>query len=336
MTAGDRPDFSAETVAAARAFSYQEDHGAARNPDHLAHEFLGPAYRLAYLVRPLGRLAYRAWQRRIPGIAAYLNARTHHIDRVLRDEVAAGVRQVVILGAGYDTRAWRLRDALAGAVVFEVDRSATQRRKEALAVRRLGGVPPGLHFVEVDFSRSRSLFPALAGAGYNAGQPAVFVWEGVSYYLTPADVDALLAQVATHAASYSSLVFDYLYASVLTGSSPRYGADAARRFLQRRGQPYRSGVPDGETKAFLADRGYDLVHDFDRADMWREYLGPAAAAPAAQVFDGYGMALARLSDVRGPGNRDDPGQPPTVTPAALADARTPTPHTRKERSDEHP
>jgi methyltransferase (TIGR00027 family) len=301
MSAGDRPDFSAETVAAARAFSYREDRGAARNPDHLAHEFLGPAYRLAHRIRPLGRLAYRVWQRKIPGIAAFLNARTHHIDRVLRDEVAAGVRQVVILGAGYDTRAWRLCHALAGAVVFEVDRSGTQRRKRTLAARRLGGVPPGLRFVEVDFSRPASLFPALAGAGYDAGRPALFVWEGVSYYLTPADVDALLAQVAAHAASGSAIVFDYLYASVLTGSSPRYGAEAARRFLQRRGQPYRSGIPDGETTGFLADRGYDLVHDVDRADLWRAYLGPDAAVPSAEIFDGYGMALARL-----PGAGDHP------------------------------
>lgn len=287
----DRPDFSAESVAASRAFSYRRQIG----PDHLAHLFLGPTYRFLLRVQPLGKLASIAWQRRVPGIARYLNARTHHIDRVLREAVRDGATQVVILGAGYDTRAWRFRDELAGIPVFEVDRRGTQRRKREVAGRALGATPANLRYVEVDFGQADTLFPRLREHGYADRRRTLFVWEGVSYYLPSEDVDALLADVAANAAPGSSIVFDYLYRSVLDGGSTRYGAEGARRYLERRGQPYRSGLPDSDSAGFLRERGYQLVEDLDPDAMCQTYLRSAGAPPDGQIFGGHGMALATVT-----------------------------------------
>jgi methyltransferase (TIGR00027 family) len=234
------------------------------------------------------------WQRKIPGIAAFLNARTHHIDAVVRHAVTAGTPQVVILGAGYDTRAWRLDTALAGVAVYEVDRPATQARKRSIAARRLGGTPENIRYVEVDFRLQRSAFPALQRAGYEPAKPALFVWEGVSYYLPAADVDALLEDLATRAAPGSAVVFDYLYAEVLTGDCGLHGAEAARQFLQRRGQPYLFGIPRGGLARYLSARGLALVHDLSPEQLWAAYLRGGPGRPE-DLFGGYGMALGRAT-----------------------------------------
>ncbi|MGH3972135.1 MAG: class I SAM-dependent methyltransferase [Pseudonocardiaceae bacterium] len=299
-TRDDRPDFSAESAAAARAYSHRKQTGPERNPDHLAHLFLGPGYGFVYRVDPLAKLAYVVWQRRIPGIVRYLNARTQHIDRVLREAVCDGAIQVVILGAGYDTRAWRLRDELAGIPVFEVDRRGTQRRKREVARRTLGTTPENLRYVEVDFGQADTLFPRLREHGYADRWCTLFVWEGVSYYLPPEDVDALLANVAANAVPGSSIVFDYLYRSVLDGGSTCYGAEGARRYLERRGQPFRSGLPDGDSAGFLRERGYQLVEDLDPDAMRQTYLQSASTPLDGQIFGGYGMVLATVSEARPP------------------------------------
>lgn len=294
----DQPDFSAESVAAARAFSCLQDPVPLRNPDHLARHFLGPAYRFACRVRPVGRLAYGLWQLTIPGIAGYLNARTHHIDEVVRTEAAGGARQVVVLGAGYDTRAWRLAQDLGGGRLFEVDRSGTQRRKARLAATRLGPAGAGHTLVAFDFEGPGSLFENLKAAGYDPAERTLFVWEGVSYYLSPGEAETLLDQVAGHAADGSAIVFDYLYAGVLHGDRTHHGAQAARRFLARRGQPYRFGIPEGDSARYLGGHGYRLVHDLSPHEMWRRYLSGAPGSSADKIFGGYGMALARVTKER--------------------------------------
>jgi methyltransferase (TIGR00027 family) len=132
--------------------------------------------------------------------------RTLVIDEHVREAVRRGARQMVILGAGLDGRAYRLRD-LAEVEVFEVDHPATQSFKKE-RVGALDLVAKSVTFVEVDFERDR-LEAKLSSAGCRAGVPTVWLWEGVTMYLTPDVTRATLRSIARAAAAEATLIVNY-------------------------------------------------------------------------------------------------------------------------------
>jgi methyltransferase (TIGR00027 family) len=139
-------------------------------------------------------------------MADLLGLRTTVIDNAVRDAIAIGARQLVILGAGYDGRAWRLNE-LTGVKVFEVDHPATQGDKRARAAQ----LPPPkgiVSFVSIDFERE-SLDNVLHRAGHDPRVPTCWIWEGVVMYLTHDAMRATLADVAKRSASGSTLIVNY-------------------------------------------------------------------------------------------------------------------------------
>lgn len=139
-------------------------------------------------------------------MADLIALRTAAIDTAVRDAIARGATQLVILGAGYDGRAWRMPE-LAGVRVFEIDHPATQGEKRA----RIGELPPALGavtFVPIDFERE-SLGTALDRAGHDRSSPTCWIWEGVVMYLTRDAMRATLADVAARSAPRSTLIVNY-------------------------------------------------------------------------------------------------------------------------------
>jgi methyltransferase (TIGR00027 family) len=143
-----------------------------------------------FLPRLTRFMVRRAWVRKqfmalfergAPGICGALLCRTRCIDDMLKDAIARGLRTVVILGAGLDTRPYRLPE-LAEATVFEVDLPAVQAFKKERLTQRFGAPPKHVRFVPIDFNTDR-LDAALAKTGLNAEEPALFVCEGVTQYL---------------------------------------------------------------------------------------------------------------------------------------------------------
>ncbi len=92
-----------------------------RNPDYLAIRLLGLKWHLVVKIRPLVTLFIRIYGRLVPKGYCFRIARTKHIDACLREVLGKDIEQLVILGAGYDTRAYRFEEPLAGAKVFELD-----------------------------------------------------------------------------------------------------------------------------------------------------------------------------------------------------------------------
>jgi methyltransferase (TIGR00027 family) len=203
-----------------------------------------------------------------PGTYGAQVMRTRYLDDVVVAMAEAGVEQVAILGAGLDTRAYRLA-ALASAVVFEVDLPAIQRRKR----RALSGVSVAareVRFVPVDLGAA-DLGQALAAAGLNAGRPALFVCEGVTQYLPEQAVRAMLGVVAGAAAG-STLAFTYVRRS-LVGADAGEWSSGPLSGLQAT-EPWVFGLDPGEVPAFLAEAGLRLVDDVGDADYQRRYLRP--------------------------------------------------------------
>ena len=125
-----KPSYTAEGVAAWRAAGNREPDERIRNPDYMAVSFLGWKLRLIAGFKPLTALALRTFQKRVPGGYYFHIARTKHIDEMLERAIGGGIQQLVILGAGYDSRPYRFARQLEGVRVFEVDQPATQARKK--------------------------------------------------------------------------------------------------------------------------------------------------------------------------------------------------------------
>jgi len=139
-------------------------------------------------------------------MADLMALRTTAIDTAVRDAIAGGATQLVILGAGYDGRAWRLSD-LSGVRVFELDHPATQGQKRA----RVAELPPAtgtVSFVAIDFERE-ALGAVLERAGHDPSSPTCWIWEGVVMYLTRDAMRSTLAGIADRSAAGSTLIVNY-------------------------------------------------------------------------------------------------------------------------------
>jgi len=186
--------------------------------------------------------------------ADMLALRTRTIDSAVCDAIHAGTRQVVILGAGLDGRAWRMKE-LAGVRVFEVDHPATQAFKRA-HLDRLPSMIGLVSFVAVDFEREQ-LGPALDAVGHNPRQPTCWIWEGVVMYLTHDTMCATLDTIAARSAPDSTLIVNY-HTSM---RSPFIRL--ALRFLR---EPVKSAASPAEMAGDLGQAGFDVIEDSGTRD----------------------------------------------------------------------
>ena len=281
---------TAQFVALFRALESARPPGERLFEDPLARDFLdGRLGRLADLARipAIGRVVPRLVDRRSPGSRLAVVVRTRFIDDALREALTAGLDQVVLLGAGFDSRAHRI-PGIERTRVFEVDHPDTQAAKRERVRRTLGEEPAHVTYVPVDFAR-QDLGAELAAAGFRSGARTFFVLEGVVSYLTPEAVDANFRYVAETSGPGSQIAFTYLHSGVIDGSHRPMGSGQARARVTAAGEPWRFGFDPAELPAYLADRGLELLEDVSPAEAAPRYV-PAESRQAAAY---YRLARAR-------------------------------------------
>jgi methyltransferase (TIGR00027 family) len=261
-----RPSITCLYVAAGRALGAREPDETVRNPDYLAERLLGPAERALVADQAAVQALYHDYAEAIKnpevvGSVIMMLIRTRYIEERLEHAIGAGALQVVILGAGFDTRAYRLTDLLKHVHVYEVDQPSTQEYKRRRVVEEGIEIPPNLTYVPVDF-RHEDLGEKLREAGFDSSRITFVIWEGVTMYLPEASVDQTLAWVASLAPG-SAVIFDFVnrsalqfLATVQLDKLPELAKQAVLR-LQRleAGEPWLFGIPDGEEQAFLEKHG---------------------------------------------------------------------------------
>jgi methyltransferase (TIGR00027 family) len=206
----------------------------------------------------------------MPGLYGAQVCRTRYIDDVVQAGQAQGIGQVVILGAGLDTRAYRL-PGMERVKVFEVDLPAVQAGKKKSIQKALGRMPENVTFVPIDFD-TQTLDAALAGTGYDASQPAIFVWEGVTQYITVEAVRRTLAFVGK-AAPGSAIAFTYVLKSIIERRSDLPGAEKMMAQVARQA-PWIFGLEPAEAAEYLQPFGLTLVEDVGSAQYQERYLKP--------------------------------------------------------------
>jgi methyltransferase (TIGR00027 family) len=264
--------------------------------DPLAEAFL--SWPLSWVARvahfgPACEAARRIIDNRWPGVRTSVAARTRLIDEIIADLVdqTDPIEQIVILGAGFDTRAYRLAWPT-DVILFEVDHPDTQRRKRELLART--GIPvPNVRFVPTDFHLAR-LDTSMSEAGYDRTVRSLFIWEGVTNYLSEAAVDATLRWCA-EAVAGSHLIFTYIDRQVLVDPSRYTGAERLLQTLRRAGEEMTFGMDPDDLAAYLEERGLYLEDDVGAASYRRRYFGDAANAMRGHEF--YRVAHARMAGV---------------------------------------
>jgi methyltransferase (TIGR00027 family) len=204
----------------------------------------------------------------VPASDLWVALRTARLDDVTKHAIASGIRQVAILGAGLDTRAARLANP--GVRFFEVDAPLSQRDKRARLARLSGYPMDAATFVECDFEGDDFL-DRLVACGLDRNAPALFVWEGVSYYLPEVAVRATLNRVASAAEPSSVIVFDYFGAKFVAGGGNDEEDRQARDKVANMGEPLRFGTSD--VLPLLYECGFRRVHVESFDEIALRYTG---------------------------------------------------------------
>lgn len=252
----DRPSRTAEYMALFRALESARAQRRRLFEDRDASRFLSPGLRAlvaAARIAPLRRLAVNYIDRRWPGPRLSGVVRTRVIDDFVSAALASGCEQLVLLGAGYDTRATRLQRP-ASSIAFELDHPTTQQRKRALVRAAAGEV----RYVPIDFERD-AFEQALLAAGFDRARRSCVVWEGVFSYLSPAAIDATLAALAELCERGSRIVLTYVDQRAL-GDGDR-AAQPWMAAVRDVAEPFRTGLLPSRAAEFFAARGLRLCSD---------------------------------------------------------------------------
>ena len=212
-------------------------------------------------------------------MADLIALRTAAIDAAVHDAVAAGATQLVILGAGYDGRAWRMPE-LAGVRVFEVDHPATQGDKRA----HLSELPPAIGLVSlvpIDFERE-SLGEVLDRAGHDRSSPTCWIWEGVVMYLTRDAMRATTEGIASRSGPDSTLIVNY---------HTLHRRFFARLMFRLIGEPQISAWTPAEIAADLRSVGLVVREDSGMAD-WNDRFAQGKAKVERGAY--MRIAIARI------------------------------------------
>ena len=284
-----KPSATALEMTAYRAIGAKHADASIRNGDYLAERLLGPQERA--ILKETGAdavLAALALDTEVAwaslgnrgGLARAVHVRTRHIDAVLEESLKTGTRQVVILGAGLDSRAYRFDGVMQNVRVFELDLPQTQSYKKNRVLEIVGRFPNHVTFAPIDFT-TQSLLDVLTGAGYDRKAKTIFIWEGVTMYIPEAAVDSTLRFVAGNAAPGSRIVFDYFLESALRAPTPDL-KDTTRRVASV-GEPFVFGMPGENATAFVKQRGLEIASDVGYGELGVQYLPKGSNLPTRSL-----------------------------------------------------
>jgi methyltransferase (TIGR00027 family) len=280
----------AEGIAIARVLEGEKPENERICNDPYARKLISPIF---YWI---GKIFADAEERKGPGVLGFLVARCRYMDDALQQALKSGLQQLVILGAGLDSRAYRFEELKEGVKVFEVDHPASQAAKLKKVKRIFEELPGYVHYVPIDFNEET--LDKIFEHGYMRTLKTLFIWEGVSMYLKPAAVDQTLTWISGNAGKGSELVFDYLYSSALKPGNQPYEVRKSMRAGRLTGEGLSFGIEQGELEEFLIRRGFGNIREITAGDLRRLYFHGANQNRAVAEY--YAIAHAKINKSKNP------------------------------------
>lgn len=211
------------------------------------------------------------YERLFPGLANSIRARVRYFDDFLKSSLNEGLVQLVILGAGYDTRAYRIEGMKGKVRVFEVDHPDTQSVKIEKVNEIFGALPDHVVYVPVDFE-TETLGERLIAQGYDRSLKTLFLMEGLIMYIPPEAVDETLSFIARNSGKGSAIIFDHYPESVVDGTCELEMGKNIRNYTKQQGEPLQFGIREGMVEAFLAERGFSRVQNVTAEEYKKMYF----------------------------------------------------------------
>jgi methyltransferase (TIGR00027 family) len=277
MTVGggveQKPSETAFFAALRRALAHREYQNQQFGPDDLAEYFLPAHFRFFLRFQKIRTNTKERLNGFFPGLNEMMIARTAYFDGLFVDALKQGTPQIVLLGAGYDSRPYRFARENQGTQIFELDIAPTQDQKVKCLRRAHIDIPPEVKFVPVNFN-TQPLKAVLAQAGYDSNQKTFFSWEGVSYYLDAGSVDATLAFVSQKVHPDSTIAFDYTVTLTDQNIDRYYGAEQFAQTMREAHQQEELtfSIAEGAIETFLDSRDLKLVEHLDSQQIEQRFL----------------------------------------------------------------
>lgn len=205
-------------------------------------------------------------------------SRSRYTEESLKNSIKKGVKQYVVLGAGFDTFAFRKPELLTYLQVFEVDHPATQMTKR-IRINELGWAPPQqLHYIPIDFTVNK-LEKVLKNSAYDTQKMSLFSWLGVTYYLTLDVVLETLRTIVDIAPSGSIIIFDYMDKDAFVPEKASKRIQQMQESVRNMGEPMRTGFDPDTISDDLKNIGLILKENLSPSDIEERYF--------KQRTDGY-------------------------------------------------
>jgi len=259
--------------------------------DPFAIQFLDAGLKLVTKLSSLpiiGHLIPKLIHEKGPGAISSGIARTKYIDDLLRRTVSEGVKQVIILGAGFDTRALRLY-FLKSTAVIEIDHPDTAKFKLEKLKSSIRTPPQNVFYYQVDFNK-QSLDEIAVVCNINFDLPTTIIWEGVTNYLTPAAIDATF-QFTKRFNHNIHLIFTYIDKQVLDHPENFIGTEKLFKNLQDNDEQWIFGFMPNELSNYLKQFELTLLEDLNATDYRNKYMPERTDIAVGYEF--YRVAFAK-------------------------------------------
>jgi methyltransferase (TIGR00027 family) len=240
--------------------------------DPYAIHFLDGELKFATIVSRIS--FFRKWigkiiQQKIPGVFSSGLARTKYIDDLLQNAIQDGVQQVIILGAGFDTRGSRL-DFLKSVQVIEIDHPNTSNFKKEVFKKTIGEPPKNITYCQIDFNR-QSLDELAAQNNIDFAKPAAIIWEGVTNYLTAEAIDKTFSFIARFSKG-SYVIFTYIHQQILTNPELFPGGKKLLSDLEKIEEHWTFGILPDQLAGYLKKFDLILLEDLGATAYRNKYL----------------------------------------------------------------
>lgn len=264
---------TAQYMAFFRALETQRDINDRLFSDPYAIHFLDSKLRLAVRLSKysiVSKYISNTINKKIPGAFSSGIARTKYIDELLKTAISNGAEQVIILGAGFDTRAVRL-DFLKTVPVIEIDHPNTSNFKAETYKSRIGQIPENVRFLQIDFN-VQSLDQLAIEHNLDFSKPTAVIWEGVTNYLTEEAVKSTFSFISKFAKN-SYVIFTYVHKDILNKPESFLGGKKLLEDLEKLEEHWTFGFIPDELPAYLNQFDIRLLEDLG-ADEYRQKFLP--------------------------------------------------------------
>jgi len=272
---------TAEMTCLSRAASFYEKKSQYRSNDFIAPKLV-PRILLPFLKLRVFRKIYK--NKLSPnGIYEYVIARTKYIDLIFEKAVSKEFDQILVFGAGFDSRGIRFLNENGKTKVFELDVSIIQNAKINQLKKRRVELNPHIIFISIDFNKE-SLENKLIEFGFEKNKRSLFILEGLVMYLSKESVDSTFKIIERFSGINSEIVFDYVYLSVLRREDIYYGEKGIFDMVNKAGEGWTFGIEKGGIETFLKNYNFSIIEYYNSEELENKYFK-----------DEYGNIIGRIN-----------------------------------------